>query len=224
MTDTLTRVKWERSTENAPDLHPFLNAAVAAVVVGGISMTATALQDAAGAKWAILFSVLTGLIAFLIYFTLLLIRQSQLGMREWTVETPVVPETGRALRVMVADLDSPKTIHVANYKLSEVDMTRVANELDRIGWQFTRDNMRRTRAFPDADIKDWTNTVRASFLKAGLIDERNRVTERGRALFTPFLSPTPAPFQPTYNPPPARRPEVDAGEDAMSAWGREVGQ
>lgn len=210
-----TRVKWERSTENAPDLHPTLNATVAALTVFGISLSATALQHATGWRWALLFAALTGLITFLIYFSLLLIRQSQLGLREWTVETPVYSETGKAMRIMAPDLDAPKTIHVADYYLSDVSMAKVADEMRRTGWTFKRNNMRRTHAFPDGDMEQWTNVILASFQKAGLVDDKGNITQRGRELFEPYCSPLPAPFNPTFNPPPRRR---ESGDPAPLMW------
>lgn len=210
MEETLTRVKWEKNSLNVPDLHPASNATIAAIVAGGISISATALQDAAGWKWTALFGLLTGLIAFLLYFTLLLIRQSQLGIREWTVETPVMPE-GAAVRLMVPNDNNPKGILAAGYTMSEGQVRRLAVALNRAEWMFLRDVVRGARAFPKTDYDNWERMLER-FQNAELVDAARRVTPKGIDLFSQFLPTPPRPFNATENSPARPRPPYARGE------------
>lgn len=212
MENTLTRVRWEKTTENAPDLHPFLNATIAALAAGGIATSATALQNASGRWWYVLFGLLVALITFLIYFTLLLARQSQLGQREWTVETPVVPPVdGGQVRLMVPADSNPKQLRATGYTFTEGQITRLAAALYRGGWMFNRDTVRGSRAFAKSDYDNWPWLLKR-FQNAELVDGQRRVTGKGVALFAAYL-PAPREFQPTVNGSPARpRPPYTWGE------------
>lgn len=214
---TLTRVKWERDATQAPDLHPASNATIAAFAVFGISLLAVAIQDLTGWKWGIAFAGLTALIAFLIVFTLLLIRQSQLGYIDRVVETPV-KDDGEALRVLVPDLDNRKTLKVAEYSFNDGQMRRLASALARKGWRLDRDTVRKAAVLPS--VNDWSEVVKPRFMRAGLVDLAGNVTPAGRALFEPYLTPAPMPFVATSNPA-ARRRLSDS--DAVEEWPGGVG-
>lgn len=213
MTDQLVRTQWKRDATLAPDLRPVLNATIGAVDVFVIVITAVAAKDADGLMWWLLLATCTAAIAFLIMFVGLLIGQSLLGIREWTTETPVIPETGRAMRVMAVDLDNPRNFTVAKWALSEGQMMRLANALNRAGWKLLRNNVRDARVLPAADIEAWRDVVIPEFVRAQLADENGNITERGKALFAPYLSPAPAQFQATFNPPPVRRQSDGAARE-----------
>ena len=198
MTDQLVRTQWKRDATLAPDLRPVLNETIGAVDVFVIVITAVAAKDADGLMWWLLLATCTAAIAFLIMFVGLLIGQSLLGIREWTTETPVIPETGRAMRVMAVDLESDKTVYVAKYSLSDRQMKNLAGALYRGGWKMTRDEVRRAE-INQWNINQWDDIV-AEFKRVGLIDNDKRVTRVGRELFEPYLSPAPAQFQATFNP------------------------
>ena len=217
--DVLTRVHWQRDHTQAADLHPIGYATWGALVAFGIAITAIESSHATGRIWGVLLAINIALWVHMILFVLLLIRQSQLGFREWTTETPVVPETGRALRIMAADLENPRNITVAKYALNDRQMTALAQAIYRAGWRLRRDDVRRASVLPSADMERWSDVVVPEFARANLIDDAGNVTRRGRALFEPYLAPAPPPFVPTINPPPVRRLSDDDGEDDMSRWG-----
>lgn len=211
MDATFTRTRWERSSVNAPDLRPATNATITAFAVFGISLSATALQHATGWRWALLFAALSGLIAFVLIFLALLARQSQLGVREFTVETPVSPD-GEPARLMVADAARPKTIRTAGYDISPGGMIRLARELQRANWRFNRDTVRNARALPKEAIDDWPEVLRR-FQNAGIVDDERKVTATGQALFVESIPPAPAPFNGSRDGSPFSPPEWRQGEN-----------
>lgn len=211
MTDQLVRTHWQRDATNTPDLHPIGYATWGALIAFGIAITAIESAQHTGFVWRLLLAANIGLWVKMILFVLLLIRQSQLGFREWTTETPVIPETGRAMRVMAVDLESDKTVYVAKYSLSDRQMKNLAGALYRGGWKMTRDEVRRAE-INQWNINQWDDIV-AEFKRVGLIDNDKRVTRVGRELFEPYLSPAPAQFQATFNPPPVRRQSDGAARE-----------
>lgn len=214
MDNTLTRTEWRRDGSLAPDLRPMFNAAVVALDMFAIvflALMSTTVET--WWLWALMLATTIGAITFLLYFTGLLWAQARLGIREYTSETPVVPETGRALRIMAADLDNPRNLTVAKYAMSEGEMTRLATALALNGWKMDRDTIRAAGVIPTADMSRWSEVVIPEFQKAELIDEQRQVTRRGRALFEPYVNaPAPARFEATYNPPPVRRQSDGARE------------
>ena len=206
MDNTLTRTEWRRDGSLAPDLRPMFNAAVVALDMFAIvflALMSTTVET--WWLWALMLATTIGAIAFLLYFTGLLWAQARLGIREYTSETPVVPETGRAMRIMAADPGNPRSYTVAKYALSEGQMRRLANALAREGWAMKRDAVRAARVLPTADMEQWRDVVLAEFERAGIIDATAAVTTRGRELFEPYVTPAPARFEATFNPPPVRR-------------------
>jgi hypothetical protein len=220
------RTEWRRDATLAPDLHPVRNAFIGAAnvmaIVGTALWSATATSRTA---WAILFALCIGAVAFLIFFVGLLWGQARLGIREYSSETPVVPETGRAMRIMAADPANPLSLTVAKYALSEGQMMRLAGALHRKGWKLDRNEVRAARVFPSGDFDgdNWTSVIKAEFVKAGLADENGLITQRGVALFESHVTPAPAQFDATHNPPPSRRQSDGAargmGGDRAGGWG-----
>lgn len=217
-----TRIEWRRDATLAPDLRPMFNAAVASLASFAAFMSAALATEASGRMVWVYMAACVGALTFLFYFTGLLWAQAQLGIREYTSETPVVPETGRAMRIMAADPANPRNYTVAKYALSEGQMRRLATALQRKGWKMDRNEVRAARVFPagDFDGDNWTAVVKAEFIKAGLADDSGLVTQRGVELFTPYVAPPPARFEATYNPPPVRR---QSAGDARETWRGGVG-
>lgn len=217
-----TRIEWRRDATLAPDLHPIRNAFIGAVNV--MVIVAAALWSAtvtSWAAWALLFALCIAGVAFLMFFVALLWGQVQLGIREYSSETPVVPETGRTLRIMAADPDNPRNHTVARYAMSDGELTRLATALALNGWKMDRDTIRAAGVIPSGDMVRWSEVVLPEFVKAGLIDEQRQVTRRGRALFEPYVNaPAPARFEASYNPPPVRRQSTG---DARGDSGRRGG-
>jgi hypothetical protein len=215
-----TRIEWRRDATLAPDLRPMFNAAVASLASFAAFMSAALATEASGRMVWVYMAACVGALTFLFYFTGLLWAQAQLGIREYTSETPVVPETGRAMRIMAADPANPRNYTVAKYALSEGQMRRLATALQREGWVMKRDAIRAARVLPTADMEQWRDVVLAEFERAGIIDATAAVTGRGRELFEPYVTPAPARFEATYNPPPVRRQSDGA---ARETWRGGVG-
>lgn len=204
--------------ELSQQLHPVRNATIAATAMFGIVITTIEAQVATGTRWSIVMAASAALIAFLIYFTLLLIRQAQLGVRMRRTETPVYPD-GQRTRVMVAADDGRRTWLLPGYALNDNEMRRLAIALQRNRWSFTRDTVRAARALPDDEVKtDWPGVVER-FQRAGIIDEERIVTETGRGLLTPYL-PRSERFNPSRVPPPSPPPYAQRGEEGNDAGGR----
>lgn len=209
-----TRIEWRRDATLAPDLRPMFSAAVASLMSFVSFMSAAMATEARGAMVYVYMGICVAALTFLLYFTLLLWAQARLGIREYSSETPVVPETGRTLRIMAADPDNPRNHTVARYAMSDGELTRLATALALNGWKMDRDTIRAAGVIPSSDMARWSEVVLPEFVKAGLIDEQRQVTRRGRALFEPYVNaPAPARFEATHNPPPVRRQSDGAARE-----------
>jgi len=208
MADVHTRTREEVDT--TMDLHPVRNATIGAFAVFGVVITAIEAQHATGTRWTLAISANIAFIAFVLYFTLLLIRQAQLGVRVRRTETPVYPD-GQRTRVMVPADDTRRTWLLPGYELTDNEMRRLAVALQRNRWSFTRDTVRAARALPDDDVKsDWPGVVER-FQRANIIDDGRMVTDTGRDLLTPYL-PRSERFNPSRTPPPPPPPYAQRGE------------